>query len=246
MKKYFYFIIFLLLCLTMLESVALADSLISRLSRIFGITATPRQLRGIEEDNIMAGGDIWLVNLDQRGIMSRIPTTNNGYRSPLFLPGDKSILALKGNNIVRISVANGEAETINTIKDVVKLVGFDKDDMDKLLVLIETKGSKPSLGILSLKSGEMSFLAYNWGLEEHQKIISHIKEWERDYGDIIVYPKTEKKAGMAGFIEFTDVYIKQGDKDTVNISRCNGINCGQPSLSHDSKMVVFIKATGLQ
>lgn len=246
MKKFYFFIIFLLFYLTALESTVRADSFLSRILKITGISATPRQLKGIEEDNMKAGGDIWLVNLDQNGILSRIPIADGGYRSPLFLPDDKNILALKGNNIVRISVSNGEAETIYTIKDIVKLVGYDKDDTDKLLVFIEKEGSKPSLSLISLKSGNISSLPYDWEIEDHRKIISNIKEWERDYGNIVVYPKTEKKTGIAGFIEWTDVYIKEGDKLPVNISRCNGINCGQPALSHDNKIVVFIKATGLQ
>lgn len=237
MKRFFFF----LFCLIMLEGEVLADSFVSRVLRITGISASPKQMKGVDDYDMKAGGDIWIANLSPKRILSKV-TTNGGYRSPLFLPGDKGILALKGNNIVRISIADGKAETLYPIKGAAKLVGFDKDDTDKILVLIENENI--SLGLLSLKSGKMTSISYNRELKEHRSIISHIKGWERDYGNIAVYPKTEAKLGMSGSIEWTDVYIKQGDKEPVNLSRCDGINCGQPSLSHDSKKVVFIKAAG--
>ena len=244
MKKFFFLMIFLF-CLTRLESEVLADSFMSGILRFTGITATPKQLKGVDEYNMKAGGDLWEVKLSPKKILSRI-TTDGGYRTPLFLPGDKGILALKGNNVVRISIADGTTETLYAIRDVEKLVGFDKNDQDKVLVLIENEDSNPSLGLLSIKSGEMTSMTYDGKSKEHRSIINHIKGWERNYNNIAVYPKTETKPGMAGSIEWTDVYMKQGDKEPINLSRCNGINCGQPSLSHDGNRVVFVKATGLQ
>jgi hypothetical protein len=56
-----------------------------------------------------------------------------------------------------------------------------------------------------------------------------------------VYVKTESKQGFAGVVEWTDVYLKRGT-DPVNVSRCDGVGCGQPSLSRDGGQVVFVKA----
>jgi hypothetical protein len=37
------------------------------------------------------------------------------------------------------------------------------------------------------------------------------------------------------------VYIQQGSKDPVNLSKCDGVSCNQPSLSHSGQQVAFVK-----
>jgi hypothetical protein len=84
-------------------------------------------------------------------------------------------------------------------------------------------------------------LPHDRSSQEHRDIIAHVKGWERVYGGTSVYVKTEVKQGMSGAVEWTDVYLERGT-GPVNVSRCDGVNCGQPSLSHDRNRVVFIKA----
>ena len=72
-----------------------------------------------------------------------------------------------------------------------------------------------------------------------EEICGHSK---RVYGDTKVYVRTESKSDMAGSVGWTDVYLKQGNNSPLNVSRCDGVNCGQPSLSNDGRQVVFVKA----
>ena len=73
-------------------------------------------------------------------------------------------------------------------------------------------------------------------------MVQHLKDWERVYGKTVLYARRGIREDMPGSEAWTDVYIKQGDKAPVNLSRCNGVNCGQPSLSHDGSMGTYIKA----
>ena len=72
-------------------------------------------------------------------------------------------------------------------------------------------------------------------------MISHLKDWERTYGQTTVYVKEHTKKGMAGPIAWTDVYLQQGQQNPLNLSQCDGQNCGQPSLSQHGRMVVYIR-----
>ena len=56
------------------------------------------------------------------------------------------------------------------------------------------------------------------------------------------FTKTETKEGLAGAVEWRDVYLKREGRDTVNVSNCDGVNCGQPSLSPSGRWVVYIKS----
>ena len=78
----------------------------------------------------------------------------------MFVPGDKTILAVQQNaqntTIVQISVFGGETTVLSALPGIVKLVGFSKDDRDKALMLVEDKDGSASLGLLSLQNGQVT------------------------------------------------------------------------------------------
>ena len=75
---------------------------------------------------------------------------------------------------------------------------------------------------------------------EHQLALDGI-QWERVYGDTMVYPKAQRHEGVSGTVEWHEIFLKRDDTAPVNVSRCDGSNCGQPSLSGDGTKVVFIR-----
>ena len=206
--------------------------------RVTGISATPSQLKG-PDDEIQAG-DIWVADLPRK---TRLRVTRHGgYRSPIFLAGDEHILVLKGNTIIQISVSGGESKNLHTLPDIAKIVGLDKGDPDKALILFHKAAASDVAGVLSVKSGQVTVLPYDREAQDVAGMINHMKEWERVYGDTKVYVRSESKSDMGGTVGWTDVYLKQGNSSPVNVSRCDGVNCGQPSLSNDGRQVVFVKA----
>jgi hypothetical protein len=73
-------------------------------------------------------------------------------------------------------------------------------------------------------------------------VAAEIRGQERDYGTTTLYLKTESKQGLSRTAEWTDVWLRRGDAGPVNVSRCDGVNCGQPALSPDGRRVAFVKA----
>lgn len=216
---------------------AQTESLWQKILRIAGISATPSTLRGPGDE--IETGDIWMVNLASQ--TSRRLTRDGSYRSPVFVPGDEAILGLTADDIVRIALSGGEPETLYTIDGIMKLVGVSKDDPDTVLIVAEDDDGVLSVGLLSLKGGQVRSVPYNRASREDRRMLSHIKGWERVYADATVYVRRQTKQGMGGRQQWTDVFVTQGNNDPINISKCDGINCGQPSLSWDGRQVVFVK-----
>ena len=227
-----------LILLAMPSAEAWAESFWETVVSFLGISATPSQLKG-PDDEIKAG-EIWVIHLDRK-TPSQI-TTAGGYRSPVFMPGDTQILALRGQTLVRISVVGGEPERLLTVPGIIKIVGFHTKDHDKVLMLTQSEADRLMVGLISLQSGQVIPLSYDRQSDIDQRLLSHLQEWERVYDRTAVYVQRETKPGPAGPMEWTDVFLKQGGHEPVNVSQCNEANCGQPSLSHDGRQVVFVKA----
>src|SRR5262245_24390184 len=80
-----------------------AAGLMNRVLRILGLTAAPGQMRGAGREP--APGRLWIA--DAAGDARRPLTTAAGFRSPLFEPGGRSVIALHGEDVVRVLVGAG-------------------------------------------------------------------------------------------------------------------------------------------
>ncbi len=215
---------------------AQTEAFLQRVLRVTGISAVPSaQKEGGDEP---ASGDIWVASLAERTRLRL--TRDGGYRSPVFAPGDQGVLALKQGTLVTMPTGGGEARPGHALKGASKLVGFSPERPGEVLVVFETDGA-PWLGFVALASGQVTRLPHDRASREHRSLIAHVMDWERVYGDTTLYVKAESKQGLTGPVEWTDVYLKRRS-EPVNVSRCDGVNCGQPSLSHDGRRVAFVKA----
>lgn len=212
------------------------EPLWKRLLQIAGLTATPSTQKGPGDND--AAGEVWVVDLS---LNRRVKVTQAGsYHSPIFATGDQGILALHGNEIVQIPIAGGEARKLFTLKGVTKLVGISRDDQNKVLVLSDEK-NQISVKFLSLTTGKMTVVPFDEKSKDDRRTIVHLRGWERVYGDSKVYVKSETKSGLAGPIEWTDIYLKQSVSEPINVSRCDGTDCVQPALSQNKRFVAYIK-----
>ena len=99
------------------------------------------------------------------------------------------------------------------------------------------------VGLVNMDGRAISYLPYDSRCREDRGMISDLKAWRRTVGDKTIYVETEVKSGMAGRMEWTDVKVQQDDTMPQNLSRCEGVFCGQPSISHHGALVVFIRQT---
>lgn len=213
-----------------------ADGLFDRIMQVMGISATPSQMKGVSD---VIAGQIWIADLalDSRTALN----TDSGFRWPVFEPGGEAVVALKGDSVVGISVTTGEVKFLHKIPGIEKLVGFDREDSDKVLVILDKEAAP--LALLSLKSGQLAPLSYDPRSKDHRRMLSHVKGEERVFGTARVYVNTESKQSMEGELEWGDVYLQVGDAMPRDVSNCDGVNCGQPSLSRSGEAVVYIRAS---
>lgn len=214
------------------------ESLWHKLLRISGIGDSPTTLRGPGDE--VETGQIWTAEIEAASV-HRL-TARGGYRSPVFIPIGKDVLALKGTSVVRVSSADAEAKVLYQITGVSKLVGFSTEDPDKVLILRQDAARHTEVALLSLSDGKVSPLAYNPDSNDDQHIIEYLQGWSRMYNDKSLFVRSQTKSSMGGKIQWTDVFLRAGTSTPIDVSKCDGVNCGQPSLSADGQLVVFIRA----
>jgi hypothetical protein len=211
-------------------------SLLDTLLRIAGLTAAPSQMRGSEAE--VGSGNIWVVGVDGRG--ARALTADGGYRSPLFSINDDSLVALKGDAVVRISIGDSRAVQQQRAAGVTRLVGFDRADGDSLIVLLDAAAAP--LASVSMRTGRITPLPYDASSPDDRRMLAQVRADARVYGETSVYTKTETKRGLARNVDWLDVYVKRGAAAATNVSACDGTNCVQPALSADGRRIAFVKA----
>ena len=214
-----------------------ADPGLEAVLRFLGISASPSQQKGGSDE--IKTGDIWVADLER--VTRHALTTGGTYRWPVFEVSGKSVVALTGDQLVRIPITRGaKIRVLHSVPGVDKLVGFDRDNAERLLVM-QNQPESP-LVVLSIASGKLQDLPYDRNDKDQRRMLSHIRGEERVYARARVYVMTESAQSIEGTREWTDVYIQQGDGKAKNVSRCDGSDCGQPSLSPDGKTVVYIQS----
>lgn len=213
------------------------ESFLEKVLRITGISANPTTLKGPGDE--VTTGEVWLAELSSK--RNRRLTATGGYRSPIFLP-NADLLALRRTDVVRLTITDPQPRMLYSIPDASKLVGFSQANPDQVLMLLEDAAGDTSVGLLSVASGKVSPLPYDLKSESDRQMVEHLAGWTRNYGDVTVYVKHQTKQAISGPLDWTDVFLRSGAAPAVDVSQCSPVNCGQPSLSADRHLLVFIRS----
>jgi hypothetical protein len=209
-----------------------------KILRVSGIGASPSTLKGPGDE--VVHGQIWIADIGSG--KTRKLTSTGGFHSPIFILGGNDILALKDAKVVRVSLSEGTVTSLYSAAGITKLVGISMDDPGKVLVLERSDSGLPDVAFLSVSSGKLDSLSYDRSSVNDRHMVEHLLAWDRDYGDTSVYTNEQTKSGMSGTLSWTDVFLKKGSNGPVDVSKCDRVNCGQPSLSPDGKLVAWVRA----
>jgi len=214
------------------------QSFVQLVLHTFGVPIGAGTLKGAEDGP--RAGQVWVVDL-RSGTRTRA-APGGGYRSPLLIPGSTEILALKGRDVVRITSPQLEPKRLYSLEGLTKLVSFAINDPDQVLVLKESDAGQVYVKLLALGKGRLTSMAYDPDSKEDEKMLESLQGSQRTYGNNTVYVKRISKNAMSGRVEWSEVFIKPLGQDPKDVSRCDVVDCGQPSLSTDGERVAFIMA----
>ncbi len=214
------------------------ETFLQKMLRVTGISVTPGALKG---DDDALTGDVWLKDL-QTGAANRL-MRGGGYRSPLVLPDEQTVWALKGETIFEVPLEGGAPKERFTIKGILKLAGVNAETRQQILLLRKDEAGPIVVELLSLTDGKRTALPYNPAAAEDQRMLAYLRGWERSYegGKFTLSTRSESKDGDTR-VEWSDVYLQVKGQAANNISLCNGVNCGQPALSLQGRYIVYLKA----
>jgi hypothetical protein len=209
-----------------------------KLLKIFGISDSPSTLKGPEE---VTSGELWVADLNSG--TTRTLTSSAGWHSPVFLPGTKDVLALRGTDVVRVPFSGGEGKRLYSVDAIVKLVGAGPDDPGKILILLRGKvDGHPRAGFLTVSTGAVTEVPYDLTSSRDLQMMENLQGWSRAYGDRHIYVERQAKQAFSGTVQWSGVFLQVGNQEPVDVSQSDGVNCGQPSLSENGSLLVFVKA----
>ena len=240
------------LCLTLLVSTVFGQSqgggspsqqkrtsFTERVLKFLGISDSPGTLKGPGDEVI--SGELWVADLSAR--TTHALTSSGGYRSPIFLSGTKEVLALRGTDVMRVPALGGEGRKLYSVDGVLKLVAASSADAGTVLILQRGEADgRPRVGLLTISTGAVTPMPYNPASIQDLQMVEDLQGWSRTYGDRHIYVKRQTKQALSGTVEWSDVFLQVGNQTAVDVSHCDGVNCGQPSLSADGHWLVFVKS----
>ena len=144
------------------------------------ISYTPGALKG--PARIRLSGQIWIANLKNNS--AHLLTSSGNYRSPIFLAGSADILALRGNDIVRMPSTGGEGTKLHSVEGVLKLVGAGGSDPNQVLALLRSEGGgHPHVALLAVDTGVTTELPYDPASGQDLQLVEDLRGWSRVSGE---------------------------------------------------------------
>jgi hypothetical protein len=225
----------LLLALSWSASVHARSKFWERLLDFIGVTDGPGQIKSAAD---VAQGRLFTKDLVSGA--ERPLTAEAGFRWPVFSLDGRTVHALRGDELVTIDVASARAlPPHRKLAKVEKLVGVDRSQRDRMLVLL--KDAAVPIGVLSLKSGKVTPLPFDPRDAEQARALGRLSSDERAYGDDRIFVQKQSKATLSGTSEWQEIYLQSGAAPAHPISSCAGASCGQPALSVDGKQAVWVR-----
>jgi hypothetical protein len=176
-------------------------------------------------------GRVWIVDLTT-GERRQVSSADH-LAWPVLGLDRSTIFALRGRQVVRLTLPGGEIAPVGPEADWRKLVGVDA--MGDVLGFVA--GRPRAQPALMTENGRLSLLPQP-ETEQEKARISMLLQENYAYADGRRLLVTRSQRGGRGY----DISLA-ADDSTKNLSDCGDDACGQPSLSPDGRYVLYIRAS---
>jgi hypothetical protein len=198
-----------------------------KLARILGVDRAPVALKGPSSSK---PGELWVGPADHAE--PRRLTEGSDFTSPVFAPAGRYIFALHQNDLVRVAADGGPVQKVRMLPNIIKLVGFDQKNPDKVLALFESsRATNPrtvDVALVSVKTGKRQLIAARQRADSEEA--ESLLGWQRQYENVYLRPQG------------TDVVVGGIESFEIPVSDCRDAVCGQPSYSPALRQVVFVRS----
>jgi len=204
------------------------EPLITRILRLTGISATRRGLKGVGQP---MAADVWIVSADGRNKTQEKLTFDGGYRSPVFTPDDQKVLAIRGQNLVWVSL-NDHSTTgaASAPPDLLRLVGFELGAANNPRVVVVTQRS---VGLFSPWDGTFDILDSDTGDEDYIRG-ALAGGWLNFQGTLVSVNSTGH-----------NLTIRKQSQEPISLTEGSKATYADPALSHDGAAIVFLRVENL-
>lgn len=213
-----------------------ASSFLEKILTFFGISATSENVKG-QENVWFLDGQIWKVSLNN--LQKQRISDESNFRSPICLANNREILAIQNDEIVKMGILDRKIQKLVKIKRIIKLIGFSKTNPDLIALLRYDNKGTIDVCVINMQSGDLEAIPYNPDNKKEKELVDALTGVRREYGEISVFVR-ELENFMAS-TKWTDVFLKVGEKDAINLTNGKGISSTHPALSYDQKFVVYIR-----
>jgi hypothetical protein len=173
-------------------------------------------------------GQVWICDL-KRGKSTPI-TTSGPVSWPVLGADHSTVYALRTGQLVRFPASGGNLEVVGHETEWRKLIGVDGDG-NVLGLLAGKPRPRPAL---STRSGELHVFPQPESNSDRERQALLLQE-NRSYADGRELTVVRSPGGR-GY----DVRLTSGSR-VVNLSDCGDDSCGQPSLSSDGALVLYVR-----
>jgi hypothetical protein len=180
-----------------------------------------------------AAGEVW--QFDRRTGRRRPIPAKTGLSWPAPSPDGSAVYALRGRQVVRIAISNGEEAPVGAPADWRKLLGVLPDG---IVIGLVDDDPFPHAALLA-PDGKRTDLPPPATNEERKQIGVLLQE-ARAYADGARLEVRDSERGGRG----RDVFVIEGARER-NLSDCGDDLCGQPTRSMDGMMFFYVRGVRL-
>lgn len=181
-------------------------------------------------------GDLAIIS--STGGPARVLTSGGGFRSPIFSHDGNSLLALRGDTIIKLDISSGELQVLAESKRIRKLVAIDPRDPNACYAIVDESDGGVSGAAIDTSTGTVSLVA---PADIDEDALAWLRAEDRG-SQLRISVRQESNAVLPN--KWTDLWAQSGSDPPRRLTTGNGRSSRQPALSPDGRQIAFVRSGG--